>query len=76
MLCARGPIFNAHTKGVSLIITVEAAVIPSIRAIIPGAVQFAFLSNMCASYAVSVRRASVLPSASFRFYLTVDTLAV
>ena len=29
-----------------------------------------------ASYAVSVRRASVLPAASFRFHLAVDTLAV
>jgi hypothetical protein len=31
---------------------------------------------MPASYAVSVRQASVLPAASFRFHLTVDTLAV
>ena len=31
---------------------------------------------MAASYTVSVRRASVLPPASFRFYLAVNTLAV
>ena len=31
---------------------------------------------MTASYAISVRRASVLPAASFRFGLTTDTLAV
>jgi hypothetical protein len=31
---------------------------------------------MAASYAVSVRRASVLPAASFRSHLAVDTLAV
>ena len=31
---------------------------------------------MDASYAISVRRASVLPAASFRFHLAVDTLAV
>src|SRR5437667_11583418 len=36
----------------------------------------AFSSNMHASYAISVRRASVLPAASFRFHLTMDTLAV
>ncbi|HKJ28748.1 MAG TPA: hypothetical protein VKA22_00935, partial [Desulfuromonadales bacterium] len=29
-----------------------------------------------ASYAISVRRAGILPAASFRFYLAVDTLAV
>src|SRR6476469_1368593 len=32
--------------------------------------------HTAASYAVSVRRASDLPSASFRFHLTMDTLAV
>ena len=36
----------------------------------------AFSSNMAALYAISVRRASVLPAASFRFGLTTDTLAV
>ncbi len=37
---------------------------------------FAFSSDMAASYAIPVRRASVLPAASFRFGLTTDTLAV
>ena len=36
----------------------------------------AFSSDMTASYAIPVRRASVLPAASFRFGLTTDTLAV
>jgi hypothetical protein len=36
----------------------------------------AFLSGVPASYAVSVRRASGLPAASFRFGLATDTLAV
>ena len=36
----------------------------------------AFSSDMLASYAFPVRRASVLPAASFRFSLTTDTLAV
>ncbi len=36
----------------------------------------AFSSNMATSYAIPVRRASVLPAASFRFSLTTDTLAV
>ena len=31
---------------------------------------------MAASYAISVRRASALPAASFKFHLAVDTLAV
>ncbi len=31
---------------------------------------------MTASYAISVRQASALPAASFRFHLAVDTLAV
>ena len=31
---------------------------------------------MPASYAISIRQVSVLLSASFRFYLTVNTLAV
>ena len=35
-----------------------------------------FSSSMAASYAIPVRRASVLPAASFRFNLTIDTLAV
>jgi len=37
---------------------------------------FAFLSSIAASYVISVRQASALPSASFRFHLTMDTLAV
>src|ERR1700720_2263978 len=36
----------------------------------------AFSSSLHASYAVSVRQASVLPAASFRFHLAMDTLAV
>ncbi len=38
--------------------------------------RFAFSSGAAASYAVSVRRVSALPAASFRFHLAVDTLAV
>ena len=37
---------------------------------------FAFSSNLDASYAVSVRQASVLPAASSGFHLAMDTLAV
>src|SRR6266704_2307612 len=37
---------------------------------------FASSSSLHASYAISVRRASVLPAASFRFHLAMDTLAV
>ncbi len=37
---------------------------------------FAFSSRLHASYAISVRRASALPAASFRFHLAMDTLAV
>ncbi len=37
---------------------------------------FAFSSSLHASYAISVRRASVLPAASSRFHLAMDTLAV
>src|SRR5476651_768241 len=33
-------------------------------------------SSLHASYAISVRQASVLPAASFRFHLAMDTLAV
>src|SRR6267142_2725702 len=33
-------------------------------------------SSLHASYAISVRQASVLPTASFRFHLAMDTLAV
>ena len=36
----------------------------------------AFSSSRAASYAISVRRASILPAASFRSHLTVGTLAV
>jgi hypothetical protein len=36
----------------------------------------AFLPTATASYAISVRQASVLPSAFFRFHLAMDTLAV
>jgi hypothetical protein len=38
--------------------------------------RFAFSSSLHASYAISVRRASVLPAASFRFHLAMDSLAV
>jgi hypothetical protein len=38
--------------------------------------RFAFSSRVTASYAIPVRRASALPSASFGFHLTVDTFAV
>ena len=38
--------------------------------------DMAFSSSVNVSFAVSVRRASALPAASFRSYLTVDTLAV
>src|SRR5829696_10412482 len=38
--------------------------------------DIAFSSSLPASYAISVRRASVLPAASFRFHLAMDTLAV
>ncbi len=37
---------------------------------------FALLSLVFASNVISVRRTSALPSASFRFHLAVDTLAV
>jgi hypothetical protein len=37
---------------------------------------FAFSSSLAASYAVSVRQASVLPAASSGFHLAMDTLAV
>src|SRR2546425_9403476 len=37
---------------------------------------FALSSSLHASYAISVRRASALPAASFRFHLAMDTLAV
>src|SRR5437899_6056029 len=37
---------------------------------------FAFSSSLHASYAISVRQTSALPAASFRFHLTMDTLAV
>jgi hypothetical protein len=37
---------------------------------------FAFSSSFAASYAIPVGRASVLPAASSRFHLTIDTLAV
>src|SRR6266699_4037821 len=33
-------------------------------------------SSLHASYAISVRRTSALPAASFRFHLAMDTLAV
>src|SRR5437870_13804563 len=38
--------------------------------------RLAFSSSLHASYAISVRRASALPAASFRFHLAMDTLAV
>src|SRR6266403_2864200 len=37
---------------------------------------FASSSSLHASYAISVRRASALPAASFRFHLAMNTLAV
>src|SRR5262249_35626015 len=37
---------------------------------------YAFSSSLTASYVISVRRASALPAASFRFHLAMDTLAV
>src|SRR5437016_7042631 len=37
---------------------------------------YASSSSLHASYAISVRRASALPAASFRFLLAMDTLAV
>jgi len=37
---------------------------------------YASSSGMSASYAISVRQASALPAAYFRFHLTVDTLAI
>jgi hypothetical protein len=37
--------------------------------------MLAFSSNFAASYAVSVRQASVLPTASSGFHLAMDTLA-
>ncbi len=37
---------------------------------------YAFSSGITASYVVPVRRVSALSAASFRFYLTIDTLAV
>ena len=36
----------------------------------------AFLSTVTASYEIPVRQASALPTATFRFHLAVDTLAV
>jgi len=36
----------------------------------------ALSSSLHASYAISVRQASALPAASFRFHLAMDTLAV
>lgn len=37
--------------------------------------EIAFSSRLHAAYAISVRRASALPAASFRFHLAMDTLA-
>jgi hypothetical protein len=37
---------------------------------------YASSPRMTASYVISVRQASALPAASFRFHLTMDTLAV
>ena len=36
----------------------------------------AFSSKLTASYVISIRQASALPTASFRFHLAMDTLAV
>ena len=53
---------------------------PHIRASFPYRYRtlkiIAFLSSLHASYAISVRRASASPAASFRFHLAMDTLAV
>jgi hypothetical protein len=43
---------------------------------VPGFEDMCLLTQHGRLYAISVRQASVLPSASFRFHLTVDTLAV
>jgi hypothetical protein len=54
--------------------------LPHLHPCLPGKYRtseiYASLSSMTASYVVSVRQASALPSASFRFYLTIDTLTV
>ena len=54
--------------------------LPHLQLCFPGKYRtfeiYASSSDITASYVVSVRQASVLPSASFRFHLTVDTLAV
>lgn len=53
---------------------------PHIQPDLPGKYRtfenLASSSSLNASYVVSVRRVSALPSASFRFHLTVNTLAV
>jgi len=63
---------NAHTP--------SRLCLPHIRTYLPYRYRtlkiFAFSSGMHASYAIPVRQASALPAASFRFHLTVDTLAV
>ena len=54
--------------------------LPHIQLYLPGKYRtfeiYASSSGITASYVVSVRQASVLPSASFRPHLTVDALAV
>ena len=43
---------------------------------VSGFEDICLLTQRAASYALPVRRASALPAASFRFHLTMDTLAV
>jgi hypothetical protein len=54
--------------------------LPHLQLCFPGKFRtfeiFASLSSMTASYVIPVRQVSALPSASFRFHLTMDTLAV
>ena len=54
--------------------------LPHIHPCLPGKYRtseiVASLSGMAASYVISVRQVSVLPSASFRFHLAMNTLAV
>jgi hypothetical protein len=54
--------------------------LPHIRLCFPGKYWiseiFASLSSTIASYGISVRQVSALPSASFGSYLAIDTLAV
>jgi len=42
----------------------------------PGFTEICLLTPLCRLYPLPVRQASVLPAASFRFHLAMDTLAV